>query len=230
MAAEVLRRADGECGELVLRRGEFASEDSTFEGSAFEDPPFEIIADGMFLMDTRNGESERLMVTAAANLVPRRSRVLIGGLGVGFALRAALDDANAEEVVVVEREPAVVDWNRAGPLRAVHGDALADQRVRVATADLHTWLRDNPTRFDVLCLDVDNGPEWTVTESNNALYETAGLDLLASRLNPGGVLAVWSAGNSECFTSALRGRFDEVRILEVPVPRGEPDIVWLAHG
>lgn len=215
MTAEVLRRVDGECGELVLRRS----------GAAFE-----IIADGMFLMDTRNGESERLMVTAAAVGVPHRPRVLLGGLGVGYSLRAALDDAAAGTVVVVERESAVVEWNRSGPLRTVHGDALADERVRVVTADLCTWLRDNPTCFDVLCLDVDNGPEWTVTADNNTLYEAAGLDLLGSRLNPGGVLAVWSAGNSERFTAALAERFDEVHTLEVPVPRGEPDVVWLARA
>lgn len=214
MAAEVLRRVDGACGELVLRRS----------GSAFE-----IIADGMFLMDTRNGESERLMVTAAAETVPHRARILLGGLGVGYSLRAALDDAAAEAVVVVEREPAVVEWNRSGPLRTVHGDALADERVRVVTADLCSWLRDNQRCFDVLCLDVDNGPDWTVTAGNNTLYEAAGLDLLATRLNPGGVLAVWSASDSDRFTAALRERFNEVRTLEVPVPRGEPDVVWLAR-
>lgn len=215
MAAEVLRRVDGECGELVLRRS---------------DGRFEIIAAGTFLMDTSDGTSECLMVTAAAELVPHRARVLIGGLGVGFSLRAALDDADAEVVVVVEREPAVVEWNRTGPLRAVHGDAVADRRARVVTADLHTWLRDNHERFDVVCLDVDNGPEWTVTKGNDALYDPAGLDLLASRLNQGGVLAVWSASSSERFVGALRERFDEVRTLEVPVPRGEPDVVWLARS
>jgi|SRR5699024_2167552 len=215
MVAEVLQRVRGECGELVLRRNESA---------------FEIIADGMFLMDTRNGESERLMVTAAAECVPRRPRVLIGGLGVGYALRAALDEADAESIVVVEREPAVVEWNRTGPLSTVHGDALAAERVAVVTADLRTWLRENDTRFDVLCLDVDNGPEWTVTEGNNALYEPAGLDLLTERLAPAGVLAVWSAGDSEWFDSALRERFGEVRVRRVPVQRGEPDVVWLARG
>lgn len=214
MAAEILHRAEGECGELVLRRS----------GSAFE-----IIAAGMFLMDTRNGESERLMVTAAAAAAPHRPRVLLGGLGVGYSLRAALDDAAAESVVVVEREPVVVAWNRTGPLREVHGDALSEQRVTVVTAELRAWLGSTDTRFDVICLDVDNGPEWTVTEGNNALYDAEGLDLLARGLTAGGVLAVWSAGPSERFTTALRERFGEVRTLEVPVPRGEPDVVWLAR-
>jgi len=214
MVTEVLQRVRGECGELVLRRNESA---------------FEIIADGTFLMDTRNGESERLMVTAAAESAPRRPRVLIGGLGVGYSLRAALDDVDAATVVVVEREQAVVEWNRTGPLTAVHGNALAEEGVTVVTADLRTWLREHNTRFDVLCLDVDNGPEWTVTERNNALYEPTGLDLLTSRLTPSGVLAVWSAGYSERFDGVLRERFGEVRIRRVPVERGEPDVVWLAR-
>src|SRR5699024_6766097 len=209
------QRVHGRCGELVLRR----------DGSAFE-----IIAAGVFLMDTRNGESERLMVTSAAAAVPHPPRVLIGGLGVGYSLRAALDEADAESVVVVEREPVVVEWNRTGPLAEVHDDALAEQRVTVVTAELHSWLRTVETSFDVLCLDVDNGPDWTVTQGNNALYEPTGLELLASRLNPGGVLAVWSAGASERFTAALRERFNEVRTLEVPVRRGEPDVIWLARA
>src|SRR3569833_2882341 len=115
-------------------------------------------------MDTRNVESERLLVTGA---LTTGAAVLIGGLGVGFSLRAALD-AGAGSVVVVEREPAVIEWNRSGPLRTVHGDALADPRVTVVEADLVPWLASTSDRFDALCLDIDNGPEWTVTEGNAA--------------------------------------------------------------
>lgn len=210
----MLERVDGECGELVLRAS---------------GADLEVIVNGMFLMDTRNGESERLMVTAAADCAPRPVRMLIGGLGVGYSLRAALEHRRIGEVVVVEREPAVIEWNRTGPLREIHDDALADERVRVVRADLPRWLRDTGERFDALCLDIDNGPEWTVTAGNNTLYGSGGLDLLASRLTPGGTLAVWSAGASPKFTAALRARFNEVHTLEVPVPRGEPDVVWLAR-
>ncbi|WP_216210301.1 spermine/spermidine synthase domain-containing protein [Amycolatopsis aidingensis] len=212
--AEVVDRVEGVCGELVLRR---------------VDADLEVIANGMFLMDTRNGESERLLVTVAADLVPGRARLLIGGLGVGYSLRAALDHPGIGEVVVVEREPAVIGWNRTGPLREVHGNALAEERVRLVQDDLVRWLRNTPERFDALCLDIDNGPQWTVTEGNAELYGDAGLDLLAARLRPGGVLAVWSAAASPEFTRRLRARFNEVRTLDVPVPRGEPDVIWLAR-
>jgi spermidine synthase len=211
---EVLDAVDGVCGRLVLRR---------VRGD------FEVIANGVFLMDTRNGESERLLVSVAADLVPGTARMLIGGLGVGYSLRAALDHPGVGEIVIVEREPSVIEWNRTGPLREVNGDALADERVTVVEADLVEWMGRTEERFDALCLDIDNGPQWIVTEGNAALYGNSGLNTLASRLRPGGVLAVWSAEASPAFTRRLRSRFNEVRVLEVPVPQGEPDVVWLAR-
>jgi spermidine synthase len=210
---EVIDRVDGECGELVLRRS---------------GADLEVIADGMFLMDTRDGTSERLLVTAAADLLAPEASMVIGGLGVGFSLRAALDHPAIDEIVVVERERAVIDWNRTGPLRQVHGDALADARVRLVRDDLVHWLAQDTERFDALCLDIDNGPDWTLSEGNASLYDAHGLDLLAARLRDGGLLAVWSAHASPAFTRELLERFGEVRVLDVPVSRGEPDVVWLA--
>ncbi|SFQ39165.1 spermidine synthase [Amycolatopsis rubida] len=213
--AEVLETVPGHGGELVLRR----------DGAEFE-----VIENGMFLMDTRNGESERLLVTGAADRLASGARMLIGGLGVGFSLRAALDHAAVGSVVVVEREPAVIAWNRTGPLREVHGAALDDPRVTVVEADLLEWLRTTSEPFDALCLDIDNGPEWTVTEGNASLYAASGLERLSQLLRPGGVLAVWSAGAAPGFTARLRERFAEVDVVEIPVPRGEPDVVWFARG
>ena len=212
IVVEVIGRRGGQAGELVLRR---------------DGPDFEIIANGVFLMDTRNGESERLLVRAAAEAMPTGGRLLVGGLGVGFSLRAALDHPLVGEVVVVEREAAVIEWNR-GPLRHLHGDALADRRVRCVCADLASWLAGCGETFSAICLDVDNGPDWTVSDGNAGLYRDSGLDLLASRLVPGGVLAVWSAAASAAFTAALRAHLGRVEVLTVPVPRGEPDVVFLA--
>jgi spermidine synthase len=204
--SEVLARVDGECGELVLRRS---------------GPHHEIIANGVFLMDTRNGESERLMVRAAADRMPEGGRLLVGGLGVGFSLREALAHPSVGEAVVVEREHAVIEWNSE---YLGNADLLADPRVRVVDADLVTWLPTAGT-FAALCLDIDNGPEWTVDEGNAALYSPS---LLAEALVPGGVLAVWSAGVAPAFVAALTKRFGAVETLTVPVPRGEPDLIFLA--
>jgi spermidine synthase len=209
--SEVLARVAGVCGELVLRR---------------VGPHHEIIANGVFLMDTRNGESERLMVRAAADRMPPGERLLVGGLGVGFSLREALAHPSVGEVVVVEREAAVVAWNEE---YLGNGAVLADPRVRVVRDDLISWL-PGAGEFGALCLDIDNGPMWTVDEGNAALYGSAGLSMLSKALVPGGVLAVWSAGTAPAFVSALARRFGTVETLEIPVPRGEPDLVFLAQS
>jgi spermidine synthase len=210
---EVYERRAGENGELVLRG---------------DGRHFEIISNGVFLMDTRAGESERLLVRAALERVARPCRILIGGLGVGFSLAEALRSPQAEAVTVIEREPAVIDWH-ATHLRPYSGGALTDPRVRVERADLLGWLRAGTGEtYDVACLDIDNGPDWTVTEGNAALYGPPGLELLAGRLRPGGVLAVWSAGAAPAFEERLRERFSGVSVLEVQVARGEPDVVYLA--
>jgi spermidine synthase len=208
---EVYERRAGENGELVLRG---------------DGRHFEIISNGVFLMDTRAGESERLLVRAALERVARPADVLIGGLGVGFSLAEALRSPHTRTVTVIEREPAVIGWH-ATHLRPYSGGALGDPRVRVERTDLIAWL-SAPGAYDVLCLDIDNGPEWTVTEGNAALYAPEGLDLLAGHLRPGGVLAVWSAGAAPAFEARLRERFTGVTVHPVQVARGEPDVVYLA--
>lgn len=212
----MVHRAEGATGgELVLRR---AGDD------------YEVISNGMFLMDTRNGESERLLVRAALDHLPGQGpvRVLIGGLGVGFSLAEALRSPRVT-ATVVELEPAVIGWH-ATHLASFSEGALDDPRVTVEHADLPAFLRRTPERYDAIGLDIDNGPDWTVTAGNAELYGSAGLDLLAGRLTRGGVLAVWSAGAAPAFESRLRTRFTGVEVCEVPVPRGEPDIVYLAYG
>ncbi|KWT56506.1 spermidine synthase [Streptomyces albus subsp. albus] len=216
---QVLDRREGPYGEAVLRRrGEH----------------FEIIANGCFLMDTSDGRSERLLVDAAlAELDGRPSpSVLIGGLGVGFSLVRATEEQAWGRITVVEREPAVIDWHRGGPLAAVSGAALADPRTEIVAADLVAYVRGGAggRAFDALCLDIDNGPDWTVTEDNGGLYSPAGLAACRERLTPGGVLAVWSAQPSSAFELALRNAgFTGVRTEEIPVVRGVPDVVHLAR-
>lgn len=209
----VVERAAGVGGELVLRR---AGTD------------YEIISNGVFLMDTRNGESERLLVRTALQGLDGPVRLLIGGLGVGFSLAEALTLPQVAHVTVVEREPAVIAWHGT-LLRPWSQGALDDPRVTVRCADLLDVVAAPGTgRFDALCLDIDNGPDWTVTPGNARLYAPTGLDLLARLLTDRGVLAVWSANAAPAFEALLRERFTRVRVRPVPVPRGEPDVVYLA--
>jgi spermidine synthase len=204
-----LERLDTPRGELVLRR------DGT---------DHEIISNGTFLMDTRDGRSERSLVSSALAHVRRPARVLIGGLGVGFSLDAALTDPGVAAVTVVEIEPAVVRWNREH-----FGTPLDDPRVTVVVSDLAEFLRAGYDSYEAICLDVDNGPEWTVVPPNAALYGDAGLAAIDGRLAPGGALAVWSAGAAPSFEGRLRSRYATVETVRVDVPRGEPDVVWVAR-
>ncbi|WP_405014136.1 spermidine synthase [Kitasatospora sp. NBC_01539] len=215
-APVTLDRREGPYGEVVLRR----------RGGHLE-----IIANGCFLMDTADGRSERLLVQAALDRldVPRPA-VLIGGLGVGFSLAYAAAEPRWGAVAVVEREGAVIDWHRTGPLAAYSAGALDDPRVVVLHADLVAHLAGAGPSYDALCLDIDNGPDWTVDEANDGLYGPAGLAAARRRLNPGGVLAVWSAKPSAAFEDALRAAgFADVHTLEVAVARGVPDAVHLAR-
>ncbi|QNP70252.1 spermidine synthase [Streptomyces roseirectus] len=219
---EVLDRRDGPYGEVVLRR---------------HGPLLQIIANGCFLMDTSDGRSERLLIDAARQALDESAQgtprpapaLLIGGLGVGFSLAHAAADPAWSRITVVERERAVVDWHTDGPLGAVSGAALEDPRAGVVVTDLLDFLRETSDTFDALCLDIDNGPGWTVTEGNDGLYGPAGLASCARVLRPGGVLAVWSAQPSPDFEGSLRNAgFQRVRTEEVPVARGVPDVVHLA--
>ncbi|MFD7502447.1 spermidine synthase [Streptomyces sp. NPDC059850] len=223
-------RREGPYGEVVLRRRGGGSGAGVRSDSAV----FEIIANGCFLMDTSDGRSERLLIRAALGALPpgRPSpALLIGGLGVGFSLVEAVSEPRWGRIAVVEREAAVIDWHRDGPLAALSGEALADPRTEIVHADLVAHLR-HPTEgarpYDALCLDIDNGPGWTVTEDNGGLYSPAGLAACADRLTPGGVLAVWSAQPSPAFEQALRNAgFTSVRTEEITVARGVPDVVHL---
>jgi len=207
----VIDRREGVNGELVLRR---AGRD------------FEVIANGTFLMDTRDGRSERALVREAVAGM-RDARVLLGGLGVGFSLDEALRAPEVGEVVVVELEPAVVEWGRTH-LRPYGGAGLDDGRVRAIVADLAEAAETLEPAFDAVCLDVDNGPGWLVHERNRRLYDEAGLQKLRRLLRPSGRVAVWAAAADAGFEARLRACFDAVRTVAIPVARGPDDLVYVA--
>ncbi|WP_243638976.1 spermidine synthase [Streptacidiphilus pinicola] len=216
---ELLDRRVGPYGEVALRR---------------RGPHFEVIANGTFLMDTSDGRSERLLISAALDALDgaRGAHVLIGGLGVGFSLAEAAQDRRPGRITVVERERAIIDWHTGAdaPLAPFAGQGHGDPRAEIVHADLMDHLRTTEDRYDALCLDIDNGPDWTVTDSNDSLYSETGLDLLERTLGDGGVLAVWSAAHSPAFEARLRARFARIEVIEVPVhvERGVPDVVYLS--
>ena len=185
------------------------------------------------LMNSRiHGSEEALAKIACARIGARaRPRILIGGLGMGFTLRAALDMIGAEAgVVVAELVPAVVAWNR-GPLAGVSGHSLADARVSIREVDVASLIRSERSAYDAILLDVDNGPEALTRKANDRLYDLAGLGAAQAALRPGGVLAVWSAGPDKGFTRRLRKigfAVDEVRVRARGPRGGAHHIVWIA--
>jgi spermidine synthase len=213
----VLDRREGPHGEVVLRQ----------HGERMQ-----IIANGCFLMDTSDGRSERLLVRAALReLGPRTApALLIGGLGVGFSLAEAAAEPRWGSIAVAEREKAVIDWHReGGPLSGITAEALRDPRTEVLHTDLLALVTAPGAPYDVMCLDIDNGPDWTVTEDNGSLYSPSGLAACRDRLTPGGVLAIWSAQPSTTFGETLRhAGFHPVRTEEIPVVQRVPDVVHFA--
>jgi spermidine synthase len=172
---------------------------------------FIILADGAILMSSRRHGSEEALATFACQRVRTRKQpsVLIGGLGMGFTLRAALDLLPRDATVVVaELVPAVVAWNR-GPLGPLAGQPLKDKRVRVETGDVAVTLSSCLGQFDAVLLDVDNGPTALTTSSNARLYDNRGIAAARAALKMEGVLAVWAAQDDRKFEQRLRlGRFD----------------------
>lgn len=213
MGPEVLERVGTPRGEIqIQRRGDH----------------YEIISNGVFLMATYNGESERLLVTAALAAAASPRRVLIGGLGVGFSLAAALADPRVEQVTVVEIEEPLVTWNRRY-LTVYNREALDNPRTRVVVGDLVAWIRECREQFDAICLDIDNGPDWTVTEENRGLYGDQGLADVRRLLAPGGCAAYWSAHRAPAFMAHLQHFFGHVEELPVAQERGEPDYVYVVR-
>lgn len=187
------------------------------------------------LMNSRLSGSEQALATLACRRIQTRDRprMLIGGLGMGFTLRAALAVLGPHaEIVVAELVPSVVTWAR-GAMAEMFGDSLTDPRVNVREVDVSELIRSERAGFDVILLDVDNGPEGLTRESNDALYDAKGLSAAYAALRPGGVLAVWSSGPNPRFTQRLRRAGFDVK--EVPVrangPRGGArHVIWIAQA
>ncbi|PTX55046.1 spermine/spermidine synthase [Melghirimyces profundicolus] len=188
---------------------------------------YEIISNGTFLMATYQGDSEKALVRSALERVQCPRNLLIGGLGVGFSLAEALTDRRVEHVTVVEIEPDIVRWNR-DVLAPFSNHALKDPRVHLVQADFIDWMEHTKNTFDLICLDIDNGPDWTVVDKNRRLYTEQGIRHLKSLLRPQGILSVWSASLSRRFVNCLE-KFFEVKLESVPHFKGQHDWIYLAR-
>jgi spermidine synthase len=185
------------------------------------------------LMNSRLSGSEEALATMACQRIRSRKapRLLIGGLGMGFTLRAALASLGPDAgIVVAELVPAVAKWAR-GPMIEVFGNSLADPRVHIHEGDVGRLIRSGPSAFDAILLDVDNGPEGLTRDANDMLYDQQGLSVARTALRPGGVLAVWAARPDLKFTQRLRKAgfdVDELKVRASKSRAGAKHTIWIA--
>ncbi|WP_137132895.1 hypothetical protein [Rhizobium sp. FY34] len=194
---------------------------------------FSIMLGSNELMNSRlSGSEEQLAVLAEERIRhQKKPSVLIGGLGMGFTLRAALAVLPAEaEIVVAELVPAVVAWAR-GPMAEVFQGCLNDPRVSIHVGDVGGLIRASTGKFDAILLDVDNGPDGLTRTSNDSLYDHNGLRAAHTAIRPKGVLAVWSSGPDEKFTRRLKDCGFSVEALSVRASTkrsGARHVIWMA--
>lgn len=181
-----IARAESERGELVLRERREEGAPTTLE----------LRANGVFVMDTLETSTEQALAQSALAQVDSPKRVVVGGLGLGFTMHEVLADGRVEKCAVVEIEQALVDWMRDGTIP--HGPGmLADERVSIVVADIGVALAEAPpASYDLVLLDVDNGPGYLVHEQNAALYRAPFLESARQALRTGGALAIWSAAEA----------------------------------
>jgi spermidine synthase len=194
---------------------------------------FSIRLDGNELMSSRLSATEQALATIACDRIKLREapRILIGGYGMGFTLRAALKVLGPHaEIVVAELVPAVIAWAR-GPMADLSGNSLSDPRVRIHEGDVGALIRKGRAAYDAILLDVDNGPEGMTRVENDRLYDVKGLRAAYTALRPGGVLGVWSSAPHTKFTERLRqtGYSTDEIPLRAKGPRGGArHLIWMA--
>ncbi|MGY2702016.1 spermidine synthase [Nocardioides sp. HB32] len=194
-----IARAESERGELVLRERRNGAGPTTLE----------LRANGVFVMDTLETATEQALAESALAQVADPRAVVVGGLGLGFTMHAVLADSRVQKCAVVEIEQALVDWMRDGTVP--HGPSLlADERVTVVVADIAVALAEAPpASYDLVLLDVDNGPGYLVHEVNAELYREPFLRSARRALRPGGALAIWSAAETPELLDVLTAVFDD---------------------
>ncbi len=194
---------------------------------------FSIMLGTIALMNSRLSGSEEAMAGLARARIGDRpnAHVLIGGLGMGFTLRAALAEfPQTTSITVSELMPAVVAWAK-GPMAPIFGDCLEDPRVDIKVVDVRRLINSAKASYDAILLDVDNGPDGLTVETNDALYSMTGLKAASAALRPGGVLAIWASAPDRAFTQRLqRAGFtvEEERIRANGKSRGSRHVIWLA--
>ena len=194
---------------------------------------YSIMSGAIELMNSRVSGSEKALAALACERLKDRpgAHLLIGGFGMGFTLRAALQALGPQaRITLGELVPAILAWAR-GPMAHMTGDCLDDPRLTLREGDVGDLIRTATGEYDAILLDVDNGPEGLSRKANDRLYDAEGLLAARNALRPGGVLAVWSSAPNAAFTGRLnRAGFsvDELRVRATDAGRGARHVIWMA--
>jgi spermidine synthase len=194
---------------------------------------FMIVVDRNELMNSRmSGSEEALARLTLERLRTPRPRILIGGYGMGFTLRAALADLPPQGAVeVAELVPGIIEWAR-GPMIELTAGCLDDPRVRIRIEDVAAAISTTRASYDAILLDVDNGPDGLTRDGNERLYSEAGLAAAKAALAPGGILAVWSAALDAAFARRLKGAgfaVEEIALRARSNGKGPRHVIWFAQ-
>jgi spermidine synthase len=197
------------------------------------DRDFMIVLGGNELMSSRMSGSEIALATMTCDRIKgrKRPRLLIGGYGMGFTLRAALAELGKDaELVLAELVPEVIEWAQ-GPMQELEAGCLRDPRVQLVYGDVYERIANPASGYDAILLDVDNGPDGLVRKDNNRIYNGRGLRAAKAALRPGGVLAIWSAARDDSFKRHLAGSGFAVDQVIVPARsngKGPKHVIWFA--
>ena len=208
----VVERRTTRSGELQLTR--IAADGETH---------YELIFNGVFLMATYNAPSCRVLIDAVLEEMDPKGSVdlLIGGLGMGYALRHALASPRVRKAWVVELESRIVTWNRK---HLGNEEVLDDPRTEMVLGDFTEYVQGTPRSYHGIAIDIDNGPDWIVRGENRRAYSLSMLGVLKTRLRPGGAMSIWAHAPHRPYEKALKEVFGDVRLLEATDhdPEGRP--------
>ena len=194
---------------------------------------FMILVERNELMSTRMRGSEEALATMSFARIKgaTKPRMLIGGYGMGFTLRAALAELPGDaSVTLCELVPGIIEWAR-GPMRELTAGCLDDPRLNLVQGDVAAVIRASQAGYDAILLDVDNGPDGLVRDANDQLYDESGLRAAKAALRPGGVLAIWSAGKDDAFARRLKKSgfaVEEVMVRARANGKGARHVIWFA--
>jgi spermidine synthase len=193
-----------------------------------DDGALELRVNGVFVMDDLETSSEKALARTVVDLGARE--ILVGGLGLGFTLRALLASPQVSKVVVAELHPEIVGWMRDGTIPGA--DLLADERTQIVVGDVRDVVAAQPAgSLDAIVLDVDNGPDFLVHDDNAAVYGRGFVEVCASRLRPEGHLCVWCMAQSESLTASLGAAFTDVSEEAIDVSlQGRDEHYWILSG